>query len=285
MAIDTSSSDHRAIHEAGRDFYRDALSRLQAANLPFLVGGAFALDRYTGVSRYTKDFDIFVREADFDPILALLEEAGYRTECSFSHWLGKAWDKDHFLDIIFNSGNGIVPVDEEWFRRAPETEVFGLAVPLVPPEELIWSKAFIEERERFDGADVQHVLRAQAERLDWDHLLARFGGRWRVLYAHLVLFGFVYPGERQRIPPRVMEDLSARLASELRTPADTGKLCQGTILSREQYLIDVQQWGYRDARRPPTGTMSRQQIGVWTDAIDWEKGGTVPAASPTDDKQ
>jgi hypothetical protein len=81
-----------------------------------------------------------------------------------------------------------------------------------------------------------------------------------------------------------MEDLSARLAAELRTPAEAGKLCQGTILSREQYLIDVHQWGYRDARQPPTGTMSRKQIGVWTDAIDWEKSGTVPAARQPDDK-
>ncbi len=283
MSIDTSASDQRGVHAGGRDFYHDALSRLQAARAPFLVGGAFALDRYTGISRYTKDFDIFVLEDHFDAILALLEEAGYRTECTFSHWLGKAWHDDHFLDIIFNSGNGIVPVDDTWFRRAPAAQVFGLEVQLVPPEELIWSKSFIQERERFDGADVEHVLHAQAERIDWEHLLARFGDRWRVLFAHLVLFGFIYPGERERIPAAVMEELSARLAAELRAPAPTGKLCQGTILSREQYLIDVRQWGYRDARRPPTGNMSRKQIGVWTDAIDWEKSGTVPAAPPDDD--
>ncbi len=283
MSIDTSASDERGAHTSGRDFYYDALSRLQAADLPFLVGGAFALDKYTGISRYTKDFDIFVRGGDFDAVLAVLEEAGYRTECSFSHWLGKAWDHDHFLDVIFNSGNGIVPVDEDWFRRAPEDEVFGLTVRLVPPEEVIWSKSFIQERERFDGADVQHLLHAQAERLDWDHLLARFGGRWRVLYAHLVLFGFIYPGERDRIPAGVMEELSGRLSAELYEPAPTGKLCHGTILSREQYLIDIQQWGYRDARRPPTGTMSRKQIGDWTDAIDWERSGTVPVTPPDDD--
>ena len=32
-------------------------------------------------------------------------------------------------------------------------------VKLCPPEEIIWSKSFIMERERFDGADINHLLR------------------------------------------------------------------------------------------------------------------------------
>ena len=32
---------------------------------------------------------------------------------------------------------------------------------VVPAEEMIWSKAFIQERERFDGADIHHLLRCK----------------------------------------------------------------------------------------------------------------------------
>ena len=36
---------------------------------PFLVGGAYAFARYTGIERHTKDFDVFVRPRDFDRAL------------------------------------------------------------------------------------------------------------------------------------------------------------------------------------------------------------------------
>jgi hypothetical protein len=114
---------------------------------------------------------------------------------------------------------------------------------------------------------VIHLLRARAERLDWDRVLARFGPYWRVLLADLVLFGFVYPGERSRIPSWVMDTLLVRLRGELSADADVGRLCQGTILSRQQYLPDVLEWGYTDARRLPLGSMSAHEIAEWTAAI------------------
>ena len=63
------------------------------------------------------------------------------------------------MDVIFNSGNGVARVDDLWFDHAPRTNVLGVIVRLSPAEEMIWSKAFIQERERFDGADVLHLLR------------------------------------------------------------------------------------------------------------------------------
>jgi hypothetical protein len=43
--------------------------------------------------------------------------------------------------------------------------------------------------------------------------------------------------------------------------------CRGTLLSREQYLPDVAR-GWRDARLPPMGTMSPEEIELWTAAIE-----------------
>jgi len=82
-------------------------------------------------------------------------------------------------------------------------------------------KAYIMERERFDGADIAHILQSYAERLDWPHLVRRFGPDWRVLLSHLVLFGYIYPSERDKIPNAIMSDLIARLQSEKCTPERT----------------------------------------------------------------
>ena len=132
---------------------------------------------------------------------------------------------------------------------------------------MIWSKAWVMERERFDGADVAYLLHAVGDRLDWDRLLARFGPHWRVLLGHLVLFGFIYPDVRTRVPAQVMRTLMARLEAELETEDPGERACQGTLLSREQYLIDVEHWGYRDARLSPPGPMGADDIARWTDAI------------------
>jgi len=247
--------------------YGEALPRLAASGVPFLVGGAFALERYTGISRDTKDFDIFLRRRDLDAALTALAAVGCRTEITFPHWLAKAATAEGVIDIIFSAGNGLAVVDDEWFTYAVDATVLGIPVKLCPPEETIWSKAFIMERERFDGADVAHLLRARAQGLDWQRLLGRFGPHWRVLLGHLVLFGFVYPGERWRIPSAVMRELTERLVREGDAPPADQRLCFGTVLSRAQYLTDIESWGYRDARLS-LGTMTVDDIARWTDAIE-----------------
>jgi hypothetical protein len=158
-----------------------------------------------------------------------------------------------------------------------ESQVLGMPVRLAPAEELIWQKAFLMERERFDGGDVSHILHARAEELDWDRLLHRFdpNGGWRVLLAHLVLFGYIYPGDASLIPNRVIEELNDRLRRETAHPATDAdaKLCRGPILSRSQYLIDVLSWGYVDARLEPVGAMSVDEVAHWTASA--EKDGDI----------
>ena len=249
-------------------FYCQALTALAEAELPFLVGGAYAFERYVGIARHTKDFDVFVRPDDAERVLNVLEAKGFETDLVFPHWLGKAFCGDDFVDVIFSSGNGSCPVDDGWFEHAVADEVFGVPVKLVPPEEMIWQKGLIMERERFDGADVAHVIRAQADRLDWDRLIERYGDHWRVLLAHLVLFGFIYPGDRRRIPSKVMAALTERLAAEQSGRAPKEPVCRGTLLSREQYLPDVSTWGLRDARLRPGGKMTKRDVAHWTAAIE-----------------
>jgi hypothetical protein len=242
-----------------RDFYRHVLERLRAEDIPFMVGGAYALQQYTGVCRDTKDVDVFVRPEDRDRALAVLGDAGYETEVTSPVWIGKARCGDDFVDLIFSSGNAMAEVDDAWFDNAVEGEVLGVPVLLCPPEEMIWSKAYIMERERYDGADIAHLLRACGRSMDWRRLLERFAAHWRVLLSHLVLYGFVYPAERDVVPGWVMRELIARLEPELDEPVGNEHVCQGTLLSRYQYRIDVDEWAYRDGRVRPSGRMTRGQ--------------------------
>jgi hypothetical protein len=250
-------------------FYCDMVEALQRAGVPFLVGGAYAFARYTGIERHTKDFDVFVRPHDVERAMATLEASGATTELTFPHWLGKARCGEDFIDVIFSSGNGLATVDDEWFTHAIADEVLSRPVQLVPPEEMLWSKAFVMERERYDGADINHLLRAHAADLDWARLLRRFGLHWPVLLSHLVLFGYVYPTESREIPEWVVRELQRRLEHERRAPLPRERITRGPLISRAQYLIDIEKWGYHDPRLLQNGgTMSGANVQHWTDAIE-----------------
>ena len=111
------------------------------------------------------------------------------------------------------------------------------------------------------------IRRSATAQLDWKRLLRRFGPNWRVLLAQLVMFGFIYPSERERIPSWVMQDLMRRLQASMSASPPQRRLCRGTLLSRQQYLIDVEQWGYLDARALDDNPMSDDDIATWTSAI------------------
>ncbi len=250
-------------------FYTAMVEALRAADLPFLVGGAYAFARYTGIERHTKDFDVFVREEDVDKAMTALSSAGCATELTFPHWLGKAYCGADFIDVIFSSGNGLVRVDDEWFANAVEDEVLGRPVRLIPPEEMLWSKAFVMERERYDGADINHLLRARAADLDWSRLLRRFGEHWPVLLSHLVLFTYVYPAEASNVPDWVVRELLERAPIAFHSPALGERICRGPLISRAQYLTDIDEWGYHDPRLGSRGgSMTKAEVVDWTEAID-----------------
>jgi hypothetical protein len=234
--------------EDRNEFYRAALSVLTGSGLPFMVGGSYAFERLTGIARKTKDIDIFVLPKDCRRVLEVLGTAGYGVELTDPSWLAKAFHHRHLLDIVFNSGNGMCPVDEEWFTHAPEDEVLGVPVKLGPVEESIWQKAFIMERERYDGADVMHLMLHCGRTLNWERLQWRFGEHWEVLLSHLILFQYAFPGESDIVPHWLMRMLLSRKSGADLAEARTERLCRGTLLSRYQFQSDIESGDYRDAR-------------------------------------
>ncbi len=265
MSLHIASAD--LVDPKAHAFYATVLKTIQASEIPFLVGGAYAFECYTGIVRPTKDLDIFIRKSDCDRLFEVFTAMDYRTEFSFPHWLGKVFSEEDFVDAIFNSANGIDEVDDSWFKHALEAEVFGISVKICSAEDIMRSKAFIMERERFDGADVAHLLHCYSGQLNWSRLMERFGSHWRVLLSHLILFGFIYPAKGSCIPNWVMQELLQRLHSEMSSTPSSERVCQGTLLSRAQYLLDIQEWGYEDARLSPRGNMTQEEIAQWTEAI------------------
>lgn len=247
-------------------FYAHVVEALDEANVPFLLGGAFAYEVYTDIGGRTKDLDLFLHPRDVGRALSAMSARGYETVVKAGHWLAKILLGHDFVDVIFGSGNGITPIDDAWFTHARHAEVLGREVRLIPIEEMLWSKSFIAERERYDGADVAHLIRVAGRTMDWRRLVDRYGTHWRVLLAHLVLFDEVYPSDRGRIPDWVRADLLARAATESQEVASVTDrpVCYGTLLSRAQFLPDVEALGYLDGRVEPFGLLSEEDVAAET---------------------
>jgi hypothetical protein len=100
-------------------------------------------------------------------------------------------------------------------------------VRVIAPTELIWSKAFVQLRHRYDGADIVHLILKQHDRIDWRRLLGYMDLHWEVLLVHLINFRWAYPSEH-------MDELLGRLERQLDLPPPRVKICRGRMLSQMQ---------------------------------------------------
>jgi hypothetical protein len=220
--------------EPKRSVYVEALRALTAAEVPFLVGGAYALFDYLGRWRATKDMDLFVAPGAVEAALGTLARAGFQCEVTDAAWLAKAHKRGVLIDVIFCSYNGLFEVDQRWFKNARAARLFGLPVRVVGPEELIVSKAFVAARDRFDGADISWLIRARGASLDWARIEELMGEHWQVLLWQLVHFLYVFPAERQVIPLGLMARLLRRLGGELQRGRGAAR-CRGPMLDPVLY--------------------------------------------------
>jgi hypothetical protein len=227
-------------------FYVESLRHLAASGIPFLLAGTYAVCAYTGISRPTKDIDVFCRAGDYPRILGHFRDLGYDIEVEDERWIAKVRRGEHFFDVIFASSNGTMPVTDEWFAHAREAEVYDIPVRMVSPTELVWSKVFIQLRHRYDGNDVAHVILKQHQEIDWERLLRHMEQHWEVLLIHILNFRFIYPSERDSVPRWLLDELLGRLNRQLDMPPSQMKVCRGRMFSRSDFLIDVQEWGFAD---------------------------------------
>ena len=236
--------------------FREVLQLLADQKVPFVVSGAFALQKHTGIYRDTKDLDLFLSTEDAQRAVDVLRQDGFHCEVSDPVWLAKAQRGEFFVDLITGMSNGVITVDQSWIDRSTPSELFGVPVRVLGPEELILSKLFVTRRERFDGADIAHVIYGTHGQLDWNWLLESVGDHWEVLYWSLVLFHFAYPAKADYVPSRIWEDLNHRFMTAVRNP-DRNAPFRGSLIDPLMFAIDVDEWGmpdmnqhYRERRQP-----------------------------------
>lgn len=227
------------------DFYKEALQLLKEHDLPVLVGGAFALHHYTGIYRDTKDLDLFCKAEDYPRILKQLSEQGYKAQVADPRWLAKAFKGDFFIDLIFGTANNLCPVDNSWLEHGVEGKLFGVSTRLISAEDMLWSKIYVQNRERYDGADINHLILRYGKHLDWKRIMARLEHHWHLLLAQLLNFQFVYPSDKDIIPAWLFENLLDLASKQFELPTPEIKVCLGPLIDHTQYQIDITEWNYK----------------------------------------
>lgn len=221
--------------------FRDVLQALERRSLPFAVSGAFALRQHTGICRETKDLDLFVTPPNCAPALNCLRESGMECEITDPVWLAKAKRDEYFVDLITGMSNGTLVVEDSWIERAQPAVVHGVTTRVLAPEELIASKIFVARRERFDGADIAHVIYGTYGSFDWQRAMELVGEHWEMLLWSLMLFRYVYPGQSHYVPCDIWRELLGRLEREIRNP-DPEANFRGSLVDDNMFAIDVNEW-------------------------------------------
>ena len=225
-----------------RRLFVEVLELMNARNVPYVVSGAFALQKHTGIWRDTKDLDLFLAPEDVPKALSELAAHGFETEVCDPVWLAKAHRADFFVDLITGMSNAVISVDRSWIERAAPADILGVPSRVLGAEELIASKLFVTRRERFDGADIVHVIHGTQGRLDWDRVLKTVSEHWEIVLWAMVLFQYTYPAQSHFIPRRIWDDLLGRLRDQLDNPNPRAHF-RGSLLDENMFAIDVHEWG------------------------------------------
>jgi predicted nucleotidyltransferase len=245
VVVPETSSGPPVIPEEQRSLFREVLTHLEERNIPFAVAGAFALQEHTGIYRDTKDLDLFLTSRNVKLALESLHADGFECEECDPVWLYKVHRGDFFVDLITGMSNAAIVVEDSWIERAKPAVVHGVETRVLAAEELLASKLFVIRRERFDGADIAHVVYGTRGKVDWKRILQLAGEHWEILYWALVLFHFVYPAHADYVPRTIWEDLIGRFRDQVLHPDLKAKF-RGSLVDDRMFAIDLKEWGLDD---------------------------------------
>jgi hypothetical protein len=240
-----SSSRPPAFPPEQQSLFREVIELMERNLVPYAISGAFALHRHTGIWRDTKDLDLFLPAGEVGPALHLLQNDGFATDVPDAVWLAKARRDGYFVDLITGMSNAILRVDRSWIERASRVQIFGVSARVLAPAELIASKIFVTRRERFDGADICHVIYGTRGCFDWERLMDLLGEHWQMLYWYLILYHYVYPAETRYVPGEIWEELQQRFKVELAHPNRAINF-RGSLIDENMFAIDTAEWGKRN---------------------------------------
>lgn len=188
--------------------FSDVVTAAEAAGIEVLLGGALGLSAYMPLRRRTKDVDLYVMPEDRQRLIAVLSENGFEDlydQMPYDRgWIYRGVRRGVIVDIIWSFANRRAEVDERWFRHSRAIPCADTVLRIVPPEELIWAKLFVMQRDRCDWPDILNLLFYTGATLDWERLAARLGPDRPLLEALLSVFTWLCPGRPviSRLPCR-----------------------------------------------------------------------------------
>lgn len=238
----TTSATPAALPEEATNLYREVLLAMNEHGLPYAVAGAFALQKYTGIWRVTKDLDLFMKAEDVPNALQYLADHGFRCETLDPVWLAKAHRGEYFVDLISGMSNAVIVVDDSWMERTQPATIAGVASRIISVEDLLASKLFVIRRERFDGADIAHIIYRTQGKLEWERIFQLAGDHWEIVLWALILFRYVYPAHTDYVPAALWQDLLSRYSHAVQHP-DPKAPFRGSLVDDNIFSIDMKDWG------------------------------------------
>jgi len=243
--LPVSSSEAPTFAPDQEQMFREVLLQMNEAELAYTVSGTFALHEHTGIWRKTKDLDLFCTKDVQTRAMEFLAAQGFECKVKDAVWLAKAVRNGYFVDLITGMSNGVIMVEESWIQRSVPSLVFGIPVKVLAAEELMVSKIFVTRRERFDGADVAHLILACRDTLDWDRVFNLVGEHWEMLLWSLIFFRYIYPRHASDVPNWVWHKLLGRFERDLINP-NIDRPFRGSLIDENMFNIDVHEWGFEN---------------------------------------
>jgi hypothetical protein len=217
--------------------YKCVLDRAIREQVPFALGGGLAVGVYTGKGRYTKDLDLYILPEQREWAINVVSQCGlqdyYETKPYDRNWIYRAHDGDVIVDSIWAMANRRAEVDLGWLERGPEIDMFGQKFRVIPPEELIWSKLYVLQRDRCDWPDILNLISATGSSLDWNHLMSRVEHDLPLMRGLLSVFSWVSPERAAQFPAWLWRKLDLAPAEQVEDPEGR---------PRRPDLLDTRPW-------------------------------------------
>lgn len=208
--------------------FQRVIRKARARRIDFAFGGAFAVAIYTGKWRETKDMDLYIRPCDRDEMIAALADAGlndyFPVKDYDRSWIYRSYTGDVIVDAIWSMANHRTDVDEAWLTLGPAVQFGGELVRVAPPEELIWSKLYVLQRDRSDWPDVLNLIYAVGAAIDWERLLDRLGDDALLLEGVLAVFRWLDPNRAAALPSWLSRLSKRRPLSDPTDPCERVRL-------------------------------------------------------------
>jgi predicted nucleotidyltransferase len=193
--------------------YSRVIQEARARGIEFALGGGLAVEAYTIHRQSTKDIDLYVLPGDREAMVEVVTQCGlvdlYDKQPYDRKWIYRSHVDDTIVDIMWAMPNQRAHVDPRWLTRGREVDLHGYRLRVLPPEELIWAKLYVMQRDRCDWPDVLNLIYATAPELDWDHLYCRLGDDAPLLEAVLTIFEWLCPQRAAHLPSHTLQRLKS----------------------------------------------------------------------------